>query len=35
MSPYPIDTPLDFNRDTLTEGIERLPTRVPSRQGAD
>ena len=35
MSPYPIDTPLDFNRDTPTEGIDDARDFEPSPNGLD
>ena len=35
MSPYPIDTPLDFNRDTPTEGIADAHGSEPCPNGLD
>ena len=35
MSPYPIDTPLDFNRDTPTEGIADARDFEPCPNGLD
>ena len=35
MSPYPIDTPLDFNRDTPTEGVADARGFEPCPNGLD
>ena len=35
MSPYPIDTPLDFNRDTRTDAIAGAPDSDPCPNGLD